>query len=201
MAPLPSVSKPDRSLSRRRRPVGGTALPVDARHGPRGGPRAHAYPHDASADGISSIDGSLCSALTGRRVDRIMSSLSPSTCIRMTSASSSDLWTCARHHTTARSCPYVLQVFFSARASVAPTTTSAQEIDRLIDGLSKVRSFRPIECQQYRESFGKVAMGSLEQLYQQVIPDHACEKHGAGIRVVVDASSHQVNFSMRVATR
>ena len=36
-------------------------------------------------------------------------------------------------------------------------------------------------------------MGSLEQLYQQVILDHAREKHGAGDPSGMDASSHQVN--------
>ena len=36
-------------------------------------------------------------------------------------------------------------------------------------------------------------MGSLEQLYQQVILDHAREKHGAGDPTGMDASSHQVN--------
>ena len=36
-------------------------------------------------------------------------------------------------------------------------------------------------------------MGSLEQLYQQVILDHAREKHGEGDPTGMDASSHQVN--------
>jgi len=36
-------------------------------------------------------------------------------------------------------------------------------------------------------------MGSLEQLYQQVILDHAREKHGEGDPSGLDASSHQVN--------
>ena len=36
-------------------------------------------------------------------------------------------------------------------------------------------------------------MGSLEQLYQQVILDHAREKHGEGDPSGQDASSHQVN--------
>lgn len=36
-------------------------------------------------------------------------------------------------------------------------------------------------------------MGSLEQLYQQVILDHAREKHGEGDPSGMDASSHQVN--------
>ena len=36
-------------------------------------------------------------------------------------------------------------------------------------------------------------MGSLEQLYQQVILDHAREKHGEGDPTTSDASSHQVN--------
>ena len=36
-------------------------------------------------------------------------------------------------------------------------------------------------------------MGSLEQLYQQVILDHAREKHGEGDPTASDASSHQVN--------
>ena len=36
-------------------------------------------------------------------------------------------------------------------------------------------------------------MGSLQQLYQQVILDHAREKHGAGDPSGMDASSHQVN--------
>ncbi len=36
-------------------------------------------------------------------------------------------------------------------------------------------------------------MSSLDQLYQQVILDHARAKHGAGCVENVDASSHQVN--------
>ena len=36
-------------------------------------------------------------------------------------------------------------------------------------------------------------MGSLEQLYQQVILDHAREKHGAGDPSGMDDTSHQVN--------
>ena len=36
-------------------------------------------------------------------------------------------------------------------------------------------------------------MGSLEQLYQQVILDHAREKHGEGDPSGLEASSHQVN--------
>lgn len=36
-------------------------------------------------------------------------------------------------------------------------------------------------------------MSSLEQLYQQVILDHAKARHGAGAVEGVDASSHQVN--------
>ena len=36
-------------------------------------------------------------------------------------------------------------------------------------------------------------MGSLDQLYQQVILDHAREKHGEGDPSGLEASSHQVN--------
>ena len=36
-------------------------------------------------------------------------------------------------------------------------------------------------------------MGSLDQLYQQVILDHAREKHGEGDPAGMDATSHQVN--------
>lgn len=36
-------------------------------------------------------------------------------------------------------------------------------------------------------------MSSLDQLYQQVILDHARQRHGSGTVTDVDASSHQVN--------
>ena len=36
-------------------------------------------------------------------------------------------------------------------------------------------------------------MSSLEQMYQQVILDHARERHGCGNPTELSASSHQVN--------